>query len=84
MLTGLKLLLQSLWPDGPSVQVDKGDPLHPSQRRLTSSYRRKQKTVKVLWIATGLMMMAYPLVHFIVTLGLFTTFLSFTILDESR
>ncbi|MEH6650141.1 MAG: hypothetical protein V7707_08980 [Motiliproteus sp.] len=56
---------------------------HPLMRMRTTRYRAKKKIVRGLWIATGILMLAFPMVHFIVTLGLFTTFLSFTILDEA-
>ena len=59
-------------------------PVHPYQRMLTKSYLEKKKIVRSIWIAAGLLMVGFPLPPFIVTLALFTTFLSFTILDESR
>lgn len=46
-------------------------------------YQRKQQVVKGIWFASGLMMLAFPIADFMVTLGLFTTFLCFSILDES-
>jgi hypothetical protein len=52
-------------------------------RMRSARYLAKKKIVRGLWIATGMLMLAFPLTHFIVTLGLFTTFLSFTILDET-
>ncbi|MCW8885834.1 MAG: hypothetical protein OQK12_11350 [Motiliproteus sp.] len=59
------------------------DERHPQGRMTTKRYLAKKQVVKSLWIATGTLMLIYPIVPFIVTLGLFTTFLSFTILDES-
>lgn len=46
-------------------------------------HARKKQLVRTLWFASGLMMLAFPVTQFVVTLGLFTTFLSFTILDET-
>jgi len=56
---------------------------HPRQRLLSKNYKAKKRIVRGIWIATGLLMIGFPLPPFMVTLGLFTTFLSFTILDES-
>ncbi len=56
---------------------------HPLHRLQGKRYQDKKQIVKVLWIAAGTLMLIYPLLPFIVTLGLFTTFISFTILDES-
>lgn len=45
--------------------------------------RRKRRLVRGLWLAYGVALVLFPVAHFVVTLGLFTTFLSFTILDET-
>ena len=83
MFTGLKLILQLI---GLTLGQSSNelDPAHPLMRMQSARYRDKKKVVRGLWIATGVLMLAFPLSHFIVTLGLFTTFLSFTILDEAR
>ena len=60
------------------------DPNHPYKRLFTERYLAKKRIVKGIWIASGLLMLSFPLLPFVVTLGLFTTFLSFSILDESR
>lgn len=56
---------------------------HPSKRRFTPIYQRKQGIVKNVWIASGLVMIlvATPAMVLAITLG--TTFLSFVILDET-
>lgn len=59
------------------------DPNHCHGRRLTKTYRKKQGIVKNLWIASGLVMLAFPALPYLVAAGLFTTFLSFVILDET-
>ncbi len=56
---------------------------HPLSRLQGKRYHDKKQVVKGLWIAAGILMLIYPLLPFIVTLSLFTTFLAFTILDES-
>ncbi|WP_143821178.1 hypothetical protein [Motiliproteus sp. MSK22-1] len=58
-------------------------PTRSGHRTLSKRYREKKKIVRNIWIAAGFLMVSFPLPSFIVTLGLFTTFLSFTILDES-
>ena len=80
MHTGLKLvlILISLW-----LKPNELSSGHPLVRMRSARYQAKKKVVRGLWIATGMLMLAFPLSHFIVTLGLFTTFLSFTILDEA-
>tara|TARA_R110002094_G_scaffold11074_3_gene20959 strand:- start:495 stop:746 length:252 start_codon:yes stop_codon:yes gene_type:complete len=82
MFTGfrLALILLSLSLHRPTSA---DNPNHPLARLRTPKYRAKIKIVRGLWVAAGLLMLLFPLTHFIVTLGLFTTFLSFTILDEA-
>lgn len=59
------------------------DPNHSHRRRFTAAYRRKREIVKSLWIASGLVMLAFPLLPLIVGLSLFTTFMAFVVLDET-
>ena len=61
----------------------KPDPNHYHRRRFTAKYRRKQGIVKSLWISSGVVMLCFPVAPFVMGLGLFTTFLSFVILDET-
>ena len=82
MFTGVKLLI-TWWMLVFSSNAANRSSDHPLMRMRTNRYLAKKKIVRGLWIATGILMLAYPLSHFIVTLGLFTTFLSFTILDET-
>ena len=59
---------------------------HPNTLTLSKSqqrYQAKKRIVRGIWIAAGIMMLSYPLLPFVVTVGLVTTFFSFTILDES-
>ncbi len=77
MILGFRILALLLCPGWFNRQQPVAD--HTRSPR----YQAKKRIVKGIWIASGLMMLAYPLLPFIVTLGLFTTFLSFTILDES-
>lgn len=55
---------------------------HPSWRRYTRHYRRKQKLVRDIWIVSGLLMTSVPL-GAMLALALGTTMLAFVILDET-
>ncbi len=55
---------------------------HPHWRRATARYRRKKSMVLNLWIGSGLLML-FLSPPGIIVLALLTTFLSFTILDET-
>lgn len=46
-------------------------------------YRLKRSWVKNLWIGTSLLMLCFPLLPFVLAVGLLTSFLSFAILDET-
>ncbi len=81
MLEDLELFINSRFPN--RLHPHRPPFLQRSEHTKTARYRNKKRIVKGLWIASGLMMLSYPLLSFMVTLGLFTTFLSFTILDES-
>lgn len=53
-------------------------------RRYTLKYRRKREIVKTLWISAGLVTLVCPVLQFAMCLGLFTTCISFAILDETQ
>lgn len=58
--------------------------LQPHQaRRKTTKYKKKQSIVKSVWITMGLIMLTNPVPSFVAAVSLFTTFLSFIILDET-
>ena len=56
---------------------------HPHLRRFTPKYRAKKKLVKHIWIASACLMLWHPVIYFLISLMLATTFLSFIILDET-
>lgn len=60
------------------------DPQHSHGRRLTHSYKKKQDIVKNLWIGSGLLMLVIGVLPYLVAATLFTTFISFVILDETE
>ncbi|MGC1508070.1 hypothetical protein [Ketobacter sp.] len=51
--------------------------------RRSSRYRKRREQVKVFWIVAGLVVLLEPMLHFAVSVSLFTTFLSFMYLDEA-
>lgn len=55
---------------------------HPSWRRWTRRYAAKQRIVRAVWIAAGLLMIVLPPAAQLVV-ALPTTFLAFVILDET-
>lgn len=59
------------------------DPNDDHSRRYSRAYRLKKSWVKNLWIGTSLLMLCFPLLPFVLALGLLTSFLSFAILDET-
>lgn len=60
------------------------DEYHFHRRRFTQKYRNKQKVVRSLWFSMSLVVLAFPVPHVAVFVALFTTFLSFCILDETE
>lgn len=56
---------------------------YQQQRMKEPAYLAKKKIVKTLWIVSGFIMLSFPQLPMIITLSLLTTFLSFTILDET-
>ncbi|WP_210394968.1 hypothetical protein [Motiliproteus sediminis] len=81
MLTGIHLLLN--WALLVIIKRPVDNETAPHAGVHARRYDRKKRVVRGLWFASGLMMLAFPITQFVVTLGLFTTFLSFTILDET-
>lgn len=59
------------------------DSQHFHRRRYTKKYRSKLRVVRSLWFTVSLLVLAFPVMHFAVFATLFTTFLSFCILDET-
>lgn len=55
---------------------------HPHLRRYTRKYGQKKRIVRDVWIVSGLLMISLPL-SMIAVLALGTTFVAFTILDET-
>ncbi len=77
-----KLVHQVVWQ--PSWLLSEiPDKSHFHRRRFTESYQKKRRFVRGLWFSAVLMMLAFPVAHLVVFIALFTTFISFSILDET-
>ena len=57
--------------------------IDPKDRRQTPRYRAKRRIVRDLWIVSGALMALFPIPGLVAILALLTTFLGFTILDET-
>ncbi len=57
-------------------------PQHLFGKVMSSDYLRRREMVKNFWLVAGLLMLALPLLHLVVGISLFTTFVSFMYLDE--
>jgi hypothetical protein len=75
----LKMLLLPLW-----LIHSAPDHKHFSHRRLTVHYRRRIKLVKAVWLGVAAILLVLPSPAFAVPLCLFSSFLSFSILDEHQ
>lgn len=58
------------------------DSRHFFRRKFTPAYRARLRCVRRLWLGSGLLMLALPIPPVVISLGLFTTFISFSLLDE--
>ena len=59
------------------------DPNHPWRRTFTSGYRRKKEVVVWLWYGCTIGILLLSTIAWMVILLLLTTFISFSILDET-
>ncbi|WP_226661376.1 hypothetical protein [Microbulbifer aggregans] len=75
------ILVRTFLPQESEIVLAKEDDDH--LRRYSRRYKIKRGWVKNLWIGTSLLMLCFPLLPFILAIGLFTSFLSFAILDET-
>ncbi|RTE66513.1 hypothetical protein EH243_07920 [Amphritea opalescens] len=55
---------------------------HFYRRKLTPAYKDRLRYAYRIWLGSVLLMIALPSPPVIIGLGLFTTFLSFSLLDE--
>ncbi len=75
------LMVRSFLPQESEIALPNEDDSH--LRRYSRKYKVKRNWVKNIWIGSSLLMICFPLLPFILGLGLFTSFLSFAILDET-
>ena len=59
------------------------DSQHFFRRKFTSQYRARLRRVYWLWLASSCLMLVLPVPAIVIPLALFTTFISFSLLDES-
>lgn len=52
-------------------------------RRYQKRYQKKRSMVKSCWIVAGLFIIVFPILPFVIVLMMSTTFLSFSLLDET-
>ncbi|GGK61412.1 hypothetical protein [Amphritea balenae] len=77
----LKFLVRLILPDW--MQNREPDRAHFYRRKFTGAYRARKQLVTLLWCGSGLLMLLIPVPAFIITTALFTTFISFSLLDEA-
>ncbi|WP_296060718.1 hypothetical protein [uncultured Amphritea sp.] len=66
------------------MQVTYPDGSHFFRRKFTAAYKARLRWVYRIWIGSGLLMLAIPAPPVVIGLGLFTTFISFSLLDETE
>lgn len=76
----VKRMMQLLMPSRQHVLAD---PAHPLGRTRTREYLLRREVVKQFWMVAGAAMLLLPVLHWVVAVGLFTTFVSFMYLDEA-
>ena len=59
------------------------DEQHFYRRMFTKKHQKKRSAVKLLWIAMCCIWLVFPYPFLVISSGLFTTFLAFSLMDES-
>ncbi len=81
----MDLLFRMLWltyaPQWMHSQIP--DETHFYRRQFTPAYRKKMILVRRLWVFSGLLVLCFPTFIFLAVISLFSTFLSFCLLDET-
>ncbi len=65
-----------------NTDKNQGDKRHFYRRTLCVEYQKKKSMVKNFWIAAGVVVLIQPLLHVVLVVAMFTTFISFMYLDE--
>lgn len=76
----IRFYLQLLLPEWMSNRHP--DSRHFYRRKFTDAYKERLCWAYRIWLGSVLLMLAIPSPPVIIGLGLFTTFLSFSLLDE--
>ncbi|MDI3325492.1 hypothetical protein QKW35_14005 [Pontibacterium granulatum] len=77
----LKFLLMLLAPGW--MQDRTPDESHFYRRQFTSDHRKKRKKVRYIWLSAASVCLLQPSLPMFIFVGLLSTFLSFSLLDES-
>lgn len=76
----IRFYLQLLLPEW--MRDNRPDSRHFFRRKFTEAYKARLRWAYRIWLGSALLMLAIPSPPVIIGLGLFTTFLSFSLLDE--
>lgn len=79
LLRFILLLLSPTW-----MRDKTPDEAHFYRRLFTAKHKAKKDKAKLLWIAVLLVILIFPYPPLIVATLLFTTFLTFSLMDESN
>ena len=60
------------------------DKNHFHRRRFTEKYKNKQRIVRNIWFSFVAVVLCFQALQIFFILGLFTTFISFCVLDETE
>ncbi|WP_428036381.1 hypothetical protein [Amphritea sp.] len=77
----IRFYLQLLLPEWMHSTHPDGN--HFFRRKFTAAYKARLRWVYRIWLGSALLMLAIPAPPVIIGLGLFTTFISFSLLDET-
>ena len=66
------------------ISEDERHPLHCHYRRYGKRYQKKRKIVLKIWTLIGVVVIIFPALPLVLSLLLATTFLAFSILDETE
>lgn len=77
-LDTLKAAMMPQW-----ASLKSPDAKHFYRRKFTDQYARKKRQVKHLWISALLLVLFFPTLPLLISMVMFTSFLSFCILDET-
>lgn len=88
LLAHFLLFYWNLWNSRIVSQYYRQEFVYPSDhhyyRRYTSRYKKKIAIVKNIWMTAGVTLAVFPYLPLFITLVMLTTFISFSVLDETE